>query len=58
MNIRNFGVAEGRMVRDAKVLPNSDGSKKAFVTLAVQENYKDKNGSRPTYYVSLEGFIL
>lgn len=56
-NIRNFGIAEGRLTRDPKVFINSDGSRKVKFTLAVQDNYTDKNGVRGAQFISFDGFI-
>ena len=57
-NIRNIGIAEGRLVRDVAVFENSDGSRKVKFTLAVQDNFTSGDDSkRGTQYVNLEGFI-
>lgn len=57
-NIRNFGIAEGRLTKDPAVFTNSDGSKKVMVTVAVQDNYKSKTtGERNTQFINLEAFI-
>lgn len=57
-NIRNFGIAEGRLTKDPAVFTNSDDSKKVMVTVAVQDNYKSKTtGERNTQFINLEAFI-
>ena len=57
MNARNYGVAMGRLTRDASILTNADGSRKVFVTVAVPCNYKGKDGNRKSDFISLEGYI-
>lgn len=57
-NIRNIGIAEGRLTKDPVVFNNSDGSKKVMVTVAVQDNYKNSTtGERGTQFINLEAFI-
>ena len=56
-NIRNFGIAEGRVTKDPVVFKNSDGSRKVMVTVAAQDNFKGKDGQRDSQFISLEGFI-
>lgn len=57
-NIRNIGIAEGRLTKDPVVFNNSDGSKKVMVTVAVQDNYKNSGtGERGTQFINLEAFI-
>ena len=57
MNIRNFGVAEGRLTRDPYIVENKDGSKKVMLTVAAQNDFKNKDGKRDSQFISLEGFI-
>lgn len=57
MNIRNFGVAEGRLTRDPYIVENRDGSKKVMLTVAAQNDFKNKDGKRDSAFISLEGFI-
>lgn len=57
MNQRNFGIAEGRLTRDAVVFANKDGSGKTMVTLAVDDNFKRADGTRGVQFLSFEGFI-
>lgn len=57
MNIRNFGVAEGRLTRDPYIVENTDGSKKVMLTVAAQNDFKNKDGKRDSQFISLEGFI-
>ena len=57
MNIRNFGVAEGRLTRDPYIVENRDGSKKVMLTVAAQNDFKNKDGKRDSQFISLEGFI-
>lgn len=57
MNIRNYGVVEGRLTKDPVVFNNTDGSKKVMLTIAAQDNFKNKDGVRGTQFVPVEGFI-
>ena len=55
-NIRNFGIAEGRLTSDVRIMKNADGSASARFTLAVDDNYK-KNGAKSTQFVPFRGFL-
>lgn len=57
MNVRNFGIAEGRLTRDPYIIENEGGSHKVMLTIAAQNDYKNKDGKRDSQYISLEGFI-
>ena len=57
MNIRNHGVAIGRLTRDPKVFDNTDGSKKVMLTLACQDNFKGKDGKKGTQFIPLTAFV-
>lgn len=56
-NIRNHGVAIGRLSKDVTVFKNKDGSCKVMLTLAVQDNFTSKDGKKNSQFISLEGFI-
>lgn len=56
-NMRNFGIAEGRVTRDPKFLTNKDGSRKVLITIAAENNFTNKDGKREVEFVPLEGFI-
>lgn len=53
----NFGIVEGRLVRDAKIVAHKDGSKTALVTVAVDRDYEDRQGNRQTDFIDFQGFI-
>lgn len=55
-NLRNFGLAEGRLTSDVRIMKNADGSASARFTLAVDDNYK-KNGAKSTQFVPFRGFL-
>lgn len=55
-NLRNFGIAEGRLTSDVKVMENSDGSASVRFTVAVDDNYK-KNGNKSTQFVPFRAFV-
>ena len=57
MNLKNFGVLEGRLTAEPFVAENKDGSKKVKFTVAVQNNYKNREGERDTQFVPVEAFI-
>lgn len=56
-NIKNYGVAIGRLVKDPVVFSNKDGSKKVMITLAVQDNYKSADGTKGSQFIALEAFV-
>lgn len=57
MNIRNFGIVKGRLTKDLVVFTNTDGSKKIMLTIAAQDNFKNKDGQRDSQFISLEAFV-
>ena len=57
LNIDNFGLAEGRATSDPVVFDNKDGSKKVRITLAIPNNYKNRDGSRSSEFIPFESFI-
>lgn len=56
MNINNFGILRGRLVADAAVFANSDGSSKVKFSLACENNYKDKDGKRGVQIIPVETY--
>ena len=58
MNLNNYGICEGRITKKPVAMDNKDGSKKVFVTLAVQDNFASgKDKERKTQFLNLEGFV-
>ena len=57
INQRNYGIAEGRLVRDPVFRDNKDGSKKVLFTIAARQNYKGKDGNVASDFVQLQAFI-
>lgn len=61
LNMRNYGVAEGRLTREPAVFQNSDGSKKIKLTIAAQDNYKSTNEDgkkeKGSQFIQLEAFV-
>ena len=43
-NIRNYGVATGRLTRDVTVFTNKDGSRKIKFTVAAQNHFTNGQG--------------
>ena len=56
-NIRNYGIATGRLTRDPEVRINSDGSRKIRFTVAVQDSFTAKGGKRGSQFLPMEAFI-
>lgn len=57
MNIKNFGIINGRLTKEPVIFTNSDGSKKVMLTVAAQDNFKNAAGERGTQFVNLEAFV-
>lgn len=57
MNQRNFGIMEGRLVKNPVIFTNSDGSKKVSLVIAVRRNFKNKDGKVDSDFIATEGFI-
>lgn len=57
MNLRNYGVASGRITRDPQVLINKDGSNKVLFTVAAQDNFRDREGKKNSQFISFEAFV-
>lgn len=58
MNLSNYGMCEGRVTKKPVAMDNKDGSKKVFVTLAVQDNFASgKDKEKKTQFLNLEGFV-
>ncbi len=47
----------GRTTRDPKIVENKNGGKTVLFTVAVERNYKDSEGNRPTDFVAVKAFI-
>lgn len=57
MNMRNFGIVEGRLTKDPVVFTNKDGSRKIMLTVAAMDNFKGKDGKKGSQFVQLEAFV-
>lgn len=57
MNIRNYGIATGRLTRDPQVFDNQDGSRKVLFTLAAQDNFRNRKDQRNSQFLPFEAFI-
>lgn len=58
LNLSNYGIGEGRITKKPVMMDNKDGSKKVFVTLAVQDNFTSgSDKERKTQFINLEGFV-
>lgn len=53
----NTSTLVGRLTRDPKIIENKKGGKTVLFTLAVERNYKDAEGNRPTDFVPVKAFI-
>lgn len=56
-NPNNNGTVIGRLARDPQIFVNGDGSRTVYVTVAAQNNFISRDGSRHAEYISLETFI-
>lgn len=56
MNQRNFGVCEGRLVRNPVFKDNKDGSRKALLTVAARQNFAS-NGTVGSDFIQLQAYI-
>lgn len=63
MNTNNYAIAVGRLTgsqnegEDVKVFENKDGSRKVRFNLAVQNNYKGKDGKKASQFLPFEALI-
>lgn len=57
INLNNYGVVEGRLTKNPTFFANSDGSCKVALTVAAQDNFKRKDGTRSVQFVPLEHLI-
>lgn len=56
-NPNNNGTAIGRLARDPQIFTNGDGSRTVYVTVAAQNNFISRDGSRHAEFIPLEVFI-
>ena len=57
-NLNNYGIIEGRLTKEPKILANKDGSHKVFITIAAQDNFvSGPKKERATQFVNLEAFV-
>lgn len=56
MNPRNHCILEGNLARNPEIKTNTDGSRRVLVTLAVNRDYKSKDGEYPVDYLSCEAY--
>lgn len=58
MNMNNYGIATGRLTRDPAIYQNADGSHKVKITIAAQNNYRNKTtGERAAQFLPLECYV-
>lgn len=57
MNINNFGIIGGRLLKDPVFFANANGSNKVYVNIASPNNFKSADNQRGSQYVPLEGYI-
>lgn len=61
INMRNFGIVEGRLVREPQTFENKDGSRKVKFTIAAQDNFRSKGDdgkmAKNSQFIQLEAFI-
>ena len=56
-NPNNNGTTIGRLARDPQIFMNVDGSRTVYITIAAQNNFLSRDGSRHAEFVPLEVFI-
>lgn len=57
MNLSNYGIVTGRLVKDPLTYTNSDGSRKTKITIATQNNYRNREtGEKEAQFLPLEYF--
>lgn len=57
MNMSNFGMVTGRLVKDPVTYTNADGSRKTKITIATQNNYRNsQTGEKEAQFLPLEYF--
>lgn len=56
-NPNNNGTTIGRLARDPQIFTNGDGSRTVYVTVAAQNNFISRDGSRHAEFIPLEVFI-
>lgn len=53
----NKGFLVGRVSKELFIRENKDGSKKVYMSVAVNNPYKNKDGKREAEFIQVEGFI-
>lgn len=56
-NPNNNGTTIGRLARDPQIFMNVDGSRTVYITVAAQNNFLSRDGSRHAEFIPLEVFI-
>ncbi len=56
-NLRNFGVATGRLSKGITIHNNKDGSRKILLTVAAMDSYVDKEKGRGSQFIQMEAFL-
>lgn len=56
-NINNSFNLIGRTTREIQVYDNKDGSRKVLMTIAVQNNFKSRDGERKSQFINVEALI-
>ena len=56
MNMKNFGVVSGRLTRDIEIKTNEAGIARGYINVAVDRNFKNKDGEYDTDFLSFSVF--
>lgn len=56
MNMKNFGIVEGRLTRDIELKTNEAGNVRGYINIAVNRNFKNKDGNYDTDFISFAVF--
>lgn len=56
-DMHNFGIVNGRVVKDPTVKENHDGSHTYLFKVAVDRDYADRDGKHQTDFISFQGYV-
>lgn len=56
MNMKNFGIIEGRLTHKPDLRTNEAGNSSLFLSIAVNRNFKNKDGNYDTDFINVSAF--
>ena len=57
MNMNNYAVLSGRLTSDVAIFANKNGSAKVKFSLAIENNYKNADGTVTTQFIPVEAYV-